>query len=256
VHVVGGVGANGQPIDSVLRFANNQWQVAFNGVPVAHAQVALVGDKQLNVFGGRGAAGPVNTQYSIDLTNNTFTRVILNPTNLSSAVDYAAVTALNGALYVFGGNTAVVPGPNGQSLVQRIDTRCFDGVRNGREVVQNLLPFDNGGTCPRRQGCAGTLYGDECLTALSGSCQGGPPNNYCGQFPGSRPGTQAEFIRMINNGWVRPDGNYHTMACNNIAGCGNSWGSVNVPGFGDPNSVYQCGENQNYCSRAIFCVGQ
>ncbi|MFZ4734845.1 MAG: Kelch repeat-containing protein [Bradymonadia bacterium] len=256
VHVVGGVGANGQPIDSVLRFANNQWQVAFNGVPVAHAQVALVGDKQLNVFGGRGAAGPVNTQYSIDLTNNTFTRVILNPTNLSSAVDYAAVTALNGALYVFGGNTAVVPGPNGQSLVQRIDTRCFDGVRNGREVVQNLLPFDNGGTCPRRQGCAGTLYGDVCLTALSGSCQGGPPNNYCGQFPGSRPGTQAEFIRMINNGWVRPDGNYHTMACNNIAGCGNSWGSVNVPGYGDPNSVYQCGENQNYCSRAIFCVGQ
>jgi N-acetylneuraminic acid mutarotase len=183
VHVVGGVGANGQPIDSVLRFANNQWQVAFNGVPVAHAQVALIGDKQLNVFGGRAAGGPVNTQYSVDLTNNAINRIILNPTNLSSAVDYAAVTAFNGALYVFGGNTAVVPGPNGQSLVQRIDARCFDGVRNGREWRRTCCPST---TAARARGVKGAPAHSTGMFASSRSARparAGRPTTTAGSSP-------------------------------------------------------------------------
>jgi hypothetical protein len=72
----------------------------------------------------------------------------------------------------------------------------------------------------------------------------------------SRVITHAEFLRAINNGWVRPDTNYHTLSVDQIAACAGGPGAVEMPGFGDPNRLWsnQCGDNLNYCRRAIMCV--
>ncbi len=138
--------------------------------------------------------------------------------------------------------------------MQKIDGMCFDGVRNGRENPVIPSTFDAGGTCPRRRGCTGTLYGDVCVMNVSGNCVGGSAAAYCAGVAESRVITQAEFIRAIAAGWVRPNANYHTMSVEGLAQCAGGQGSVDVPGYGAPQTLYQCGDNLGYCNRAIMCV--
>ena len=100
--------------------------------------------------------------------------------------------------------------------------------------------------------CAGVVYGSVCLTHLSPSCQQGSATNYCAGL-GHRLITYAEFTEITQNGWVRPDGNYHTMAVGEYPACGGDVGNTQIPGFGNLG-LWNCGDDQSYCSRSIACV--
>ena len=156
--VVGGIRPNGALHSDVLGLRGGQWVVALAGVTVAYANVALVDDHQLNIFGGQGAAGPSNDIWSVDLANNVLSRPLEPATNLLTAVDFAATTTLNGSVYIFGGNDDAPVGPEGLSRVQKLNARCFNGKRDGREVAAPFAPYDVGGGCasevPLRDGDA------------------------------------------------------------------------------------------------------
>jgi len=144
----------------------------------------------------------------------------------------------------------------GLPLVQRIEGRCFNGAPDAetREGEDGGRAFDSGGICPSQLRCPGTLYGNVCITRVSASCENGSAAAYCNGVAASRVATQAEFLAIIAAGWQRPNSDYHTMSVDRVPGCNNGPGAVRVPGYGDPNSVYQCGDNLAYCRRAILCA--
>jgi hypothetical protein len=67
--------------------------------------------------------------------------------------------------------------------------------------------------------------------------------------------TLAEFQSIVAQGWVRPDDGYHTIAvAEDFGNCpGDGYSHVGIPGWGEFN-LFQCGEDANYCNRAIACV--
>ncbi len=253
--LVGGLNGAGAHHGNALRLQGDQWPQAFAGVDFAHAQVVLTHDHQLNIFGGQAGAGITNTIRSIDLGNgNTVSRDLLDGQNLTTGVDFGAVTSLNGRIYIVGGNTSPELGPEGETAVQRLDAYCFNGVLDGREEQHVQAPYDNGGTCPGLRTCSGTLYGNVCFRAVSASCQQGSANAWCAGR-GARVATVAEYRTMFDNGWRRPNSSYHTMSVADAPGC-NGGGAVYIPEWNAGNAYrqYQCGDNLNYCSRSIICV--
>ncbi|MCB9529086.1 MAG: carboxypeptidase regulatory-like domain-containing protein [Myxococcales bacterium] len=100
--------------------------------------------------------------------------------------------------------------------------------------------------------CAGQVYGTVCLTHVSASCQQGSATDYCAGL-GHRLITYAEFTEITQNGWVRPDGNYHTMAVAEYPACNGDVGNTRIPGFGDL-TLWSCGDVHSYCSRSMACV--
>lgn len=105
-----------------------------------------------------------------------------------------------------------------------------------------------------RRACAGQVIGGVCVVHQSAECVNGSVEAYCDQ-QGGEPITFAEFQAIVAGGWVRPNGSYHTMAVAQYDQCPNDagYGNVGIPGFGDFN-LWACGENQNYCNRAMICV--
>ncbi len=98
VYVVGGLGANGAPIGDVLHYQAGAWVLAFSGAPVAYAQVALIGDSQLDIFGGRGAAGPSNVPpHSRSSTRPTWSRPSTAPRWLRSTGTSTSSAATRGS---------------------------------------------------------------------------------------------------------------------------------------------------------------
>ncbi len=101
--------------------------------------------------------------------------------------------------------------------------------------------------------CAVGVFNGICVTHLSAPCIAGGASAlaYCGPY--GRLITDEEFRLVAAGGWVRPNGDYHTMMVDDLAACGGNPGSEGIPGWGDFN-LYGCGDTQNYCNRAAMCV--
>jgi hypothetical protein len=96
-------------------------------------------------------------------------------------------------------------------------------------------------------------FGGVCVSNLSDACVAGSGLNYCVAGGFGRLINFAEFQTVTQNGWNSPNGNYHTMSVNNYGNCGGGVGQVGIPGWGNLNH-FNCGDDQNYCNRAIMCV--
>ena len=101
--------------------------------------------------------------------------------------------------------------------------------------------------------CAAGEFDGVCLTHLSAQCIPGGASALAYCEPYGRLITDDEFHRVVGAGWVRPNGNYHTMMVDQYADCGGNQGSVGIPGWRD-FGLYQCGDALNYCNRAALCV--
>ncbi len=100
--------------------------------------------------------------------------------------------------------------------------------------------------------CAGEVYGNVCVTHLSAVCINGSATQYCADR-GERLLTYAEFTEITQNGWVRPNGSYHTMAVAEYDACGGDVGNTRIPGFGNLTN-WNCGDNHSYCNRSAICT--
>ncbi|MCK6573847.1 hypothetical protein L6V77_22440 [Myxococcota bacterium] len=100
--------------------------------------------------------------------------------------------------------------------------------------------------------CNGQLINGVCLTHVSAECVQGSVEAYCAAR-GEEVITFAEFQAIVAGGWVRPNANYHTIAVAEYAQCPDGYGNVGIPGFSNLD-LWQCGENQDYCNRAMACV--
>ena len=134
--------------------------------------------------------------------------------------------------------------------------QCADGIDNDRNG-QIDWPNDDGcvaaGDPEETPPCRGQFFGDVCVVHVSEPCVGGSSQSYC-QMNGGLVITFAEFQAIVMAGWMRRDGNYHTVAVSEYNQCpGDGFGNVGIPGWGQFN-LFQCGENVNYCNRAIICV--
>jgi len=134
---------------------------------------------------------------------------------------------------------------------------CSDGVDNDGNG-QTDWPADAGcraaGDLEEAPPCQGMFFGDVCLVHLSQVCVGGSSVDYCAMF-GAEVITLAEFQSIVAQGWVRPDDGYHTIAvAEDFGNCpGDGYSNVGIPGWGE-FGLFQCGEDANYCNRAIACV--
>jgi len=102
--------------------------------------------------------------------------------------------------------------------------------------------------------CLEGEFGGVCITHISTHCiPGVAASEYCAPY--GRLITEAEFRAAVAGGWVRPNGNYHTMAVADYAECAaqGGYGSVGIPGWRD-FGLYQCGDTHNYCNRSAMCV--
>ncbi|MCB9543773.1 MAG: chitobiase/beta-hexosaminidase C-terminal domain-containing protein [Myxococcales bacterium] len=146
--MIGGVTPAGtfDPTLRVLR--GGAWVDSWQVPGMAWHHVALVGDAQLGLFGGREGAAPTDRVVSLDLTTGFVTRAISAAGNLLPPLDRAALVPHHGRLYLLGGNITAEVGPEGLADVQAIIARCFNGRLDGREVPAGGAAFDTGGGCP------------------------------------------------------------------------------------------------------------
>ncbi|MCA9525454.1 MAG: hypothetical protein KC549_04045 [Myxococcales bacterium] len=148
---------------------------------------------------------------------------------------------------------------NGRDPSERdpgMPTECSDGIDNdGNGQID--YPDDAGceaaGDLFETPPCQGEFFGDVCVVFLSAQCVGGSARQICLDNGGGEVITFAEFQAVVAAGWVRPDASYHTMAVTEYAQCDGGFGNVGIPGWGQFN-LFQCGENVNYCNRAVMCV--
>ena len=109
------------------------------------------------------------------------------------------------------------------------------------------------GDLEEMQTCLVGVFGGVCVNWLSPGCIGGAATAICAEENRGRVITYAEFQAVAGGGWVRPDGNYHTMSVDQYPDCGGGIGNTGVPGWGEFN-LFNCGDDQNYCNRAVMCV--
>ncbi|MBI5547813.1 MAG: chitobiase/beta-hexosaminidase C-terminal domain-containing protein, partial [Deltaproteobacteria bacterium] len=156
VYLFGGLNGSGTAETSVLRLSGSSWTtvagVTFSG---AYGRIARIADR-VTIFGGLDGGVPTARQWSFDLATGVV--AFVKPANqlIVKAVQHAAAATVNSKLYLFGGtDTEPVTAP-GVTLVEKVEGRCFDGVRNGRESG-----IDYGGGC----GMPGSSSGYSCLGA-------------------------------------------------------------------------------------------
>ncbi len=133
--------------------------------------------------------------------------------------------------------------------------QCSDGIDNDMNGLIDY-PADEGceaaGDPEEDPDCVGEFFGDVCLVAVSEACQNGSARAWCAQN-GGRVITFAEFQAVVAAGWSRPSANYHTVTVDAYAQCDGDIGNCGIPGWGDFNH-WNCGDDQDYCNRAIMCV--
>jgi hypothetical protein len=137
--------------------------------------------------------------------------------------------------------------------------QCADGIDNDENGLIDW-PEDDGceaaGDDDEAIRCTGQFFGEVCLEHVSEPCVRGSAREYCTvQGEGFEVITLAEFQAIVAAGWVRPNGNYHTVAVTEYAECPGGFGNVGIPGWGQFNR-FNCDENANYCQRAVFCVSR
>jgi N-acetylneuraminic acid mutarotase len=145
--VAGGRDADGTIRDTVYRLRGGAWSVIGTGPAVAHATGTLMHDHRLVIFGGRTPNGISNLHWNYDLATNVLDYVWHGDHQLLARLDYSAIAKVNGELYVFGGNPDPEIAPNGETLVQKLAGRCFDGALGTYEAEPNGLQADVGGGC-------------------------------------------------------------------------------------------------------------
>ena len=156
----------------------------------SHGAACLVRD-QLSLVAGRRADQPTKVIESEAVVSGTTLTPIALDSALLSPLDRFAHTTLHGKMYLFGGNATQAIGPSGVALVQKIEGRCFNGITDGRESLE-----DSNGGCGRR--------GDEHSTGLGAL------------FYSESPVDTSSFQRALD-------------ACNrhyNITNCGRSCGGT------------------------------
>ncbi|MCB9526878.1 MAG: chitobiase/beta-hexosaminidase C-terminal domain-containing protein [Myxococcales bacterium] len=169
IYLVGGIGEGGAQQNRVLRLAaeNQQWQVYGDPIAVAYGAVVPVHDNQVAIIGGRANGALTGNAIRWNWRTGRIDRPWNVDSQLGLPLDRAAVAAHNGRIYVFGGNAAVQPGPEGEAVVQSFDTQCFDGVVGFGEGQDVAFP-DVGGMCGRATGCG---FLQDIRTAAFQRCQ-------------------------------------------------------------------------------------
>jgi N-acetylneuraminic acid mutarotase len=147
IYLIGGVGAAGTTVSTIRRLRAGTWSVVPGTIAASYGSAFLIGDSQINVFAGRDDGTLTNRVWSYNITSQQlWITVSIAGNRLLSPLDRSAAAYLHGKVYLFGGNANASPGPEGVPLVQKVQGRCFNGVRDGRESggVNNA---DAGGGC-------------------------------------------------------------------------------------------------------------
>ena len=121
---------------------------------------------------------------------------------------------------------------------------------DARQMMRYMILNGGGGVGP--VDCPGEVWGGVCLAHLSAECVPGSVEAYC-QGLGFEVITFAEFQTIVDAGWQRPNGGYHTLAVAEYGACDDNYASVGIPGF-NQLELWQCGETADYCNRAMACV--
>jgi hypothetical protein len=153
VLLFGGYDAANALVAPILRLRNNAWEAAGGNFAGAYATALSVHDDQVLLIGGRDALGaPLARALSYDVAQAAFV-----PANnrLFLPRDFQAAAALNGDLYLFGGNETPMIGPAGTTQVQKIRSSCFNGVLDAGE---SALPGDPDRISGAGCGSAGGLW--------------------------------------------------------------------------------------------------
>ncbi|MSP71021.1 MAG: hypothetical protein EXR76_02310 [Myxococcales bacterium] len=159
-------------------------------------------------------------------------------------------------------------------LVDRLDTGCeggrdmaednpiavpicangLDDDADGRVDYPDDAQCDAAGDPEEMQECLIGVFGGVCVNWLSVACIPGSATAICAMENRGRIPTYAEFMALAGGGgWVRPDGNYHTVTVDQYPDCGGAIGNTGIPGWGQFN-LFNCGDDANYCNRAVMCV--
>ena len=167
IYLVGGIGEGGAIQNRMLRLTgeDQQWGVYGAPIAIAYAAVVPVHDDRVAIIGGFDGAQVVGTARHLEWRSGQFGPQWLPAGQLGLPLDRAAVAALNGRIYIFGGNAAVPPGPEGEAVVQSFDVSCFDGQLTRGEGQDGVDVPDVGGRCGRATGCQ--LFPDIRAAALA-----------------------------------------------------------------------------------------
>jgi len=165
VYLFGGRDNAGAPVSSIIRYSQGGWSTRPGTAPVAHG-VAIRLDDQINIFAGRNGTALSQRIWSYDVSNARFFIPAIQ--QLLEPLDFSAGAYLNGNVYLLGGNDQDAVGPEGVSIVQKIEGRCYNGVLDGRESG-GANPADSDG------GCA--VSGYEHHDGLGGVFYNGTPSN-------------------------------------------------------------------------------
>lgn len=164
VLVFGGEGGSGETVSTVLRLDGASWTPLGGSVPMSYGSAfALQG--RVAVFAGRTSGVIGNEVVDYIVSSQTIATPRQPGQLLHAGVDRRAAALHNGRIFSFGGNSGVPVGPSGTKRVEEIDARCFDGVRDGREVAGGPTGADSGGGCPgggfvHHTGRGGTFLND------------------------------------------------------------------------------------------------
>ena len=173
IYLIGGRDNAGSPVSSILRYRGGSWSTVGGTAPVAHGTALQIHDDQIDIFAGRDGTTLSGRVWSYKISAGRF----FTPAqpNLLQALDFSAVSYINGAVYLLGGNGEDTPGPEGESVVQKLNGRCFNGVLDGREE-SGVEGADSRGGCPslgyeHHDGLGGVFYNQTppSTTSLQGA---------------------------------------------------------------------------------------
>ncbi len=137
VWVLGGRDAADQPISNALVLRNNAWvAVSQAAIPAAYSSAFLIHNQQIGVFAGRDGASLTSRVWSFGIDSSTLLNEIAAPQRLVRPFDRSASAYLNGKIYLFGGNATDAVGPEGETVVQKIQGHCYNGIMDARESVE------------------------------------------------------------------------------------------------------------------------
>jgi hypothetical protein len=134
--------------------------------------------------------------------------------------------------------------------------QCANGVDDDAD---GLADYPNDPHClaagdpEEMQTCLVGVFGGVCVNWLSPACIGGSATAICAEENRGRVITYQEFQAVARGGWMRPDDGYHTVTVDQYPDCGGGIGNTGIPGWGEFN-LFNCGDDQNYCNRAVMCV--
>ncbi len=148
IYLIGGVSGAGAQLSTIRRLRAGNWSVVTGTIAASYGNAFLIGNSQINVFGGRDNGTVTNRTWSYNIPNQQLWVTATVPGNrLLSTLDRSAAAYLHGDVYLFGGNANAAPGPEGVATVQKIQGRCFNGALDDRETSGGINNADSGGGC-------------------------------------------------------------------------------------------------------------